>query len=56
MFRSHFISMVIFAFIAAGLIALTRHSEKKAFYKYALKLFLYMIGSVIAISWFMHFL
>lgn len=55
MFRSHIVSMVLFALIVSILLSLIKTSEKKAFFKYALKLFLYMVFGVILFSWFMRF-
>ncbi len=55
-FRSHFFAMVIFAVIVSVLIAFIRYDEKKDILKYGLKLFLYMTGGVIIVSWLMFFL
>ena len=55
-FRSHFFAMVIFAIIVSVLIAFIRYDEKKDILKYGLKLFLYMTGGVIIVSWLMFFL
>ena len=54
-FKSHMISMLIFAadrFHHAGLHQAQRPRHVR---RYALKLFLYMAGGVIVFSWFMHF-
>jgi hypothetical protein len=55
-FRSHFISMIIFSLIVSVVMAFIKFDDKKAILKYGLKLFLYMTVGVIAFSWFMHFL
>ncbi len=55
-FRSHFYAMVIFAVIVSVLLAFIRYDEKKDIIKYGLKLFLYMAGGVIIVSWLMYFL
>ena len=54
-FKSHMISMLIFALIVSVMLAFIRHSDLRQVRNYALKLFLYMVGGVIAFSWFMHF-
>lgn len=53
-FKSHLISMVIFAAIVSVMLAFIRHSDLRHVRNYALKLFLYLAGGVIAFSWFMH--
>jgi uncharacterized membrane protein len=53
-FKSHIISMLIFAAIVSVMLAFIRHSDLHKVRHYALKLFLYMAGGVIAFSWFMH--
>ena len=55
-FRSHFFTMLIYTVIVSTLIAFTRFDEKKEILKYGLKLFLYMAGGVIIVSWLMYFL
>jgi len=54
--KSHLYSLIIFAFIVSTLIGFIRFDEKKAIFRYSLKLFLYMTCGVIAFSWFMRFL
>ncbi len=51
---SHVISMFIFAFIVSTVIAFVRFDEKKDILRYGLKLFLYMTGGVIIVSWLMY--
>ncbi len=53
-FKSHLISMVIFAAIVSVMLAFIRHSDLRHVRNYALKLFLYLAGGVIAFGWFMH--
>lgn len=48
--------MLIFSIIVSTLIAFIKHDEKKEILKYGLKLFLYMVGGVIVVSWVMYFL
>jgi hypothetical protein len=55
-FRSHFFTMLIYTVIVSTLIAFIRFDEKKEILKYGLKLFLYMAGGVIIVSWLMYFL
>ena len=55
-FRSHFLSMIIFAIIVSVLMAFVKYDDRKSIMKYALKLFLYMTGGVILFSWLMHFM
>ncbi|MCP4216261.1 MAG: hypothetical protein GY765_16555 [bacterium] len=55
-FKSHFFTMLIYAIIVSTMIAFIRFDDKKAGIKYGVKLFLYMAGGVIVVSWLMHFL
>jgi hypothetical protein len=55
-FVSHFISMVIFSIIISTMLAFIKYDEKNDIWKYGLKLFIYMIGGVIVVSWIMFFL
>jgi hypothetical protein len=54
-FKSHMISMLIFAAIVSVVLACIKHNDARQAWRYALKLFLYMTGGVVAISWMMHF-
>jgi hypothetical protein len=54
-FRSHLLTMVLFATIVSVLLALIRHDEPRAIRRYALKLFILMVGGVIIFSWVMRF-
>jgi hypothetical protein len=55
-FRSHFISMLVFALIVSILLAFIKYDHKSDIIKYSLKLFIYMTGGVIIFSWIMYFL
>ena len=55
MFKSHLLSLVLFALIVSVLLSLIKTEDKKAFLRYTLKLFLYMVFGVILFSWFMRF-
>jgi hypothetical protein len=48
--------MVLFAAIVALVLAFIKHNEAKPIARYALKLFLYMVGGVVLVSWIMHVL
>lgn len=50
------ISMLIFALVVAVMLAFIRHSDLRQVPRYALRLFLYMVGGVIVFSWLMHLL
>ena len=54
-FKSHMVSMLVFALIVSVMLAFIRHSDLRHVRHYALKLFLYMVGGVVLFSWFMHF-
>ena len=46
--------MLIFAAIVSILLAFIKHDNYRHITRYALKLFLYMVGGVIVSSWFMY--
>jgi len=52
-FKSHILSMLIFAAIVSILLAFIKHNDYRQITRYALKLFLYMAGGVILVSWLM---
>lgn len=54
--KSHLLIMLVFALVTSIMLAFIRCEEAAAVKRYALKLFLYMSGSVVAISWLMHIL
>jgi hypothetical protein len=53
-FKSHIISMIIFAAIVSILLAFIKYNDYRHITRYALKLFLYMTVGVIISSWFMY--
>jgi len=55
-FKSHFISMLVFAIIVSILLAFVKYDKKGEIIKYSLKLFIYMTGGIIIFSWIMFFL
>jgi hypothetical protein len=55
-FKSHFVSMIIFTFIVSILIAFIKYDNKNEIFRYAVKLFLYMTCGVIIFSWVMYLL
>ena len=55
-FKSHLISMLVLAFFVALVLGFVRHNEPRQVGRYALKVFLYMAGGVVAFSWLMRFL
>jgi hypothetical protein len=50
------ISMLVLAFFVALVLAFVRHCEPRCAGRYAVKVFLYMAGGVVAFSWLMRFL
>lgn len=54
-FRSHFISMVIYAFIVSVMLGFLKFEAPEKVFRYSLKLFVYMVGGVIVFSWIMYF-
>lgn len=54
-FKSHLLSMLVFALVVSIVLAFIKHSDNRLVLRYALKLFLYMAGGVIVFSWFMYF-
>jgi hypothetical protein len=48
--------MFICAIIVSTILAFIRYDEKKDILKYGLKLFIYMAGGVIVVSWLMRWL
>jgi hypothetical protein len=53
-FKSHLISMLVFAGIVSVVLAFIRHDDRRAIFRYGLKIFLTMAGGVVAFSWLMH--
>jgi len=52
--KSHLISMVIYAALVCIVLALIRRENKKARLRYAVSLFLIMIGGALLFGWFMY--
>ncbi|MBP7706148.1 MAG: hypothetical protein KA243_02770 [Candidatus Aminicenantes bacterium] len=52
-FESHLLSMVVYAFFVALVLALVRRTETKARVRYGLLLFAVMTGGALAFGWFM---
>jgi len=55
-FKSHILSMMIFALIVSTMLAFIKHNDGRHIFRYALKLFLYMAGGVFLFSWLMYLL
>jgi hypothetical protein len=53
-FKSHLISMIIYAFLVCVVLALIRRSEIREQIKYGLILFLVMVLGAILFGWFMY--
>jgi hypothetical protein len=53
-FRSHLVSMVIYAALVSVVLALIRKESAKARLRYGLSLFLIMVVGAIAFGWFMY--
>ena len=53
-FKSHLLSMVIYAFFVSVVLALLRRDDRKNQLKYGLSLFLIMVGGALAFGWFMY--
>ncbi len=52
-FRSHLISMIIYAFFVCIVLSLIRRGDKKARIRYGITLFLIMVAGSLAFGWFM---
>ncbi len=53
-FKSHMISMLVFALIVSIVLAFIRHDDGRSIFRYGLRLFLTMAGGVVVFSWIMH--
>ena len=53
-FKSHFITMLIYAIIVSIILALVRFEKKEEIVKAGIKMFLMMTGGVIIFSWIMY--
>jgi hypothetical protein len=52
-FRSHFISMAVYAFFVSVVLSLIRREDLKSRLRYGLALFLLMVAGAVAFGWFM---
>lgn len=52
--KSHFLSMVIYAFLVCIVLSLLKREERRAQIKYALSLFLFMVLGALVFGWFMY--
>jgi len=53
-FESHLLSMVVYAFFTAIVLAFIRRRERKARLRYGLFVFLIMVGGALLFGWFMY--
>jgi predicted histidine transporter YuiF (NhaC family) len=53
-FKSHFITMLIYAFIVSVILAIIRFEKKEEIIKAGLRMFAMMMGGVILFSWIMY--
>mgnify|MGYP000163471176 CR=1 FL=1 len=54
-FRSHLLSMVVYAIIVSVMLGFLKYESLRQVCRYSLKLFIYMVGGVIVFSWVMYF-
>jgi len=55
-FKSHLVSMLIFALIVSIMLAFIKHDDGRSIFRYARKIFLYLAGGVVLFSWLMYFI
>jgi len=53
-FESHLLSMIVYAFFTAVVLALIRRHEPKARLRYGLAVFLIMVAGGLLFGWFMY--
>lgn len=53
-FRSHLVSMIIYAFLVSVVLALIRREDARGRLKHGLTLFLVMVLGALAFGWFMY--
>jgi hypothetical protein len=53
-FRSHLLSMIVYAFFVSVVLSLIRRDDPKSRLKYGLSLFLIMVVGALAFGWFMY--
>jgi hypothetical protein len=53
-FRSHLLSLIVYAFFVSVVLSLIRRDDPKSRLKYGLSLFLIMVVSALAFGWLMY--
>ncbi len=53
-FRSHLLSMVVYALLVAVVMAFLRRPDRKSRLRYGITLFLIMVGGAILFGWLMY--
>ena len=53
-FRSHLLSMIVYAFFVSVVLSLIRRDDRKGRLKYGLSLFLIMVAGALAFGWLMY--
>jgi uncharacterized membrane protein len=53
-FRSHLLSMIIYAFFVSLVLALIRREDRKSRLRYGISLFLIMVAGALLFGWFMY--
>jgi hypothetical protein len=53
-FRSHLLSLIVYAFFVSVVLSLIRRDDIKSRVKYGLSLFLIMVVGAVAFGWFMY--
>jgi hypothetical protein len=53
-FRSHLLSMIVYAFFVSVVLSLIRRDDRKGQLKYGLSLFLLMVAGALAFGWLMY--
>lgn len=53
-FKSHLLSMIVYAALVSIVLTLIRREDKKARIKYAVSLFLIMVVGALLFGWFMY--
>jgi uncharacterized membrane protein len=53
-FRSHLLSMIVYAFFVSVVLSLIRRDDPKSRFKHGLSLFLIMVAGALAFGWLMY--
>jgi hypothetical protein len=53
-FKSHLLSMVVYAFFVSVVLSLLRRDDRRSQLKYGISLFLLMVGGALTFGWFMY--